>query len=508
MKALNWVNCMKHWDNRQIMKAIFTHMIFRLTPSWQLTWVLIAGLMGLVVEHVTSQFLIEVMTALCLLWGIGWLYRKEDLMRVFLVAVVMLIAFWLGVWRMTTATPAYNSVAFLPQEEIVLQGDVIDLQPREDYTRLVLTNIQYGHEKRVDRVTLTMRQAVTDWQVGDRMLFSCRASIPENVSYRHYLEAQDIYLTCSTNDDPVHLGRAVTPQAIAWRLRANFEQVVNARFSEPYATLLIGLYIGDVSFSQQWQDIFKITGISHIVAASGSNVSLTVLIVLGFLAAIGVRRQDSFWWLLFAILGFVVISGMSAPVVRAGVMGAMVLLGRVLGRGASMRNALLLTLCVMLLIKPLWLFYDIGFQLSVASTWGLLYLSNFFKRVFYAVPETLGLQEAISTTSAAFVATTPILILSFGQLSVLAPIANLLILPALPYTMFTGVFALILPAHPITIALPWLGLEWMLRMAELIGSLSIGLLAFDNIIVKIVFAISFICLNFVIYFKGQQWWRY
>lgn len=465
----------------------------KLTPSWQLTIPLSGALLGFIVGQLTGDFFIRASIVLIFSFLVAKLFTTKQLGSLLIVLLVSFGLFWLSIFRFDTVGPRYDSVYHLPQQEITVQGTIADYRGREDRTQLVLSHVMYGEDSRSDRLFLTINRPLADWQVGDRLSTTCKASIPQLGSYWNWLRAQGVYMTCSTYQDPIHLGRFITPTAVAWQLRANFESLVRSRFSEPYATLLTGLYIGDVFFSEQYQDIFKVTGISHIVAASGSNVTLTVVLMVGLLASFGIKRQDSLPWISLAILGFVVISGMSAPVVRAGIMGFLVLLGVTRGRKISMRNALLLAVVGMLFVKPLWLFHDIGFQLSVVSTWGLLVMTDFFKRTFSFVPEALGLQEAVSTTLAATLATAPIIILSFGQLSLISPVANLLVLPVLPYTLLTGAFTIALPELPALTSLPWLGLEWILRVSEALGALTVGFASFDTMIVRIIVSFVFVC---------------
>lgn len=470
----------------------------RFTPSWQMTVPLLGGFMGFVIGHLTDSFFISASAFLLFLFAISKSFVVRELAPLLVVLGISSVFFWGAIWRLDSIAPRYDSVALIPDWEISIQGTIVDYRGREDRTQLILNDIQYGEDARTDDLLLTLNRPLADWQVGDRLAVSCDASFPEEGSYANYLRAQGIYKTCETFEEPIYLSRAVTPAAIAWQLRENFNELVRSRLAEPHATLLTGLYIGDVYFSRQYSEIFKVTGISHIVAASGANVTLTVVLMIGLLAALGVRRQDMFPWILLSIFAFVVLSGMSAPVIRAGVMGVIVLLGITSGRKVSMRNALLLAVVGILFVKPLWLFYDVGFQLSVVSTWGLLAMSDYFKRLFSFVPELLGLQEALSTTMAATLATAPILILSFGQFSFLSPIANLLILPALPYILLSGAVVLILPELSFLTALPWLGLEWTLRISDFLSTLSVAHAQFDTMWVRLLVSFFFVCLMVLI----------
>lgn len=475
----------------------------RLTTSWQLTIPLAGAFLGFCVANLSDSIVLQATAALAALYATAQLFQK-DIPKLLAPFVFALLGFWLAVWRVNTIQPMSTSVIHLPQQEISLEATVADYRAKESSTQLILRNIKYGKEEREGGVLLTINKPLVNWKVGDRVRVSCKAKIPEDPGYAQYLAAQNIHLTCFTSDDMMYLGSTISPSALAWQLRTNFEAVVDRRFSEPYATLMTGLLIGDVIFSEDYQNAFKVIGISHMVAASGSNVTMTVGLVLALLASIGIRRQESGFFVALAILFFVILSGMSSAVIRAGLMGFVVLIGRTVGRTASMRNVLLLVVVGILFVRPLWLLHDVGFQLSVASTWGLLYLSPFFKRVFAFIPEAIGLQEALSTTLAATLATAPVMMFGFGQFSLVAPVANLLILPAIPYIITTGAAALAAPPMLLFTAAPWLGLEWILRVSEMLGSLSAGLLSFESPYMRTGLATLFVCATLSIYLKEQR----
>src|SRR5690606_36412266 len=128
--------------------------------------------------------------------------------------------------------------------------------------------------------------------------------------------------------------------------------------------------------------------------ASGYNVTLVTLVLFGMLTTVGVRRQKAFPLLLAGIFLYVFLAGSDPPVVRAGIMGALVLSGRFIGRSTQPTNMLLVTVSLMLLLEPRMLRDDVGFQLSVASTAGLLYFTSAFSAHFKFIPEAFGIREA------------------------------------------------------------------------------------------------------------------
>lgn len=93
----------------------------------------------------------------------------------------------------------------------------------------------------------------------------------------------------------------------------------------------------------------------------------------------------------------------------------------------------------MLVINPLLLFHDVGFQLSFLAVIGIIYLSSTFKRWLGFIPQKLTrLKEIITMTFAAQILTLPILVYNFGIISLAAPLTNVLILPFIYWIMIFG----------------------------------------------------------------------
>jgi competence protein ComEC len=131
-------------------------------------------------------------------------------------------------------------------------------------------------------------------------------------------------------------------------------------------------------------------------------------------------------------------TGASASVVRAALMGMLVLLGWWFGRSANTARALWLSLFFMTLWNPKLLYFDIGFQLSFAATLGLIYISPFMEKFTKRFPDPFGLTSGAATTIAALIATIPFSIIYFRQFSFVAPLSNMLTLPLVPLIMLSG----------------------------------------------------------------------
>ena len=246
---------------------------------------------------------------------------------------------------------------------------------------------------------------------------------------------------------------------------------------EPYAGLLNGLLLGTKGgLPPDVKEAFKITGLMHIVAVSGYNVTIVAAMLQSLLRPLPYRV--AIWGSLGAILAFVMLTGAPASVIRAGIMGALVIVAKSIGRRALALNALVAAAGLMILIKPTILLDDIGFQLSVAATLGLIMLSPTLQKRFQKIswhkwlPSSLW--EALEATLGAQALTIPIILYYFGRLSIISPLANVLVVPLVPWAMAAGFIGLVVGFlwQPLGGIVIWLGWGFLLLIIKLASHLA------------------------------------
>ncbi len=218
------------------------------------------------------------------------------------------------------------------------------------------------------------------------------------------------------------------------------------------AALLSGLTFGFQSdFSKDFKEQMSLSGTTHLVALSGYNIAILVFFVAQMLQGF-LSRRKTFYATVIIIFLFVVMVGAEASVVRAAIMGFLVLFAREAGRFYSFRNAITLAAAVMVVVNPTILVFDLGFQLSFVSLLGIVYaapaIKNFFGRFGKRTPVAhgrtiesesfLGWRENLTTTFAAQLAVAPFILMYFGQVSLTSLLANILILEFVPITMILG----------------------------------------------------------------------
>lgn len=234
---------------------------------------------------------------------------------------------------------------------------------------------------------------------------------------------------------------------------------------EPHASLAIGILLGvKRGMSREFYEQLVNTGTLHIVAASGYNVTVVAGVVLGVLGLV----LPKYIALGIAILGvglYVMLAGAGPTIVRAGVMGSLSMVGVMLGRMREARWLLWVTVWIMLMIKPA-LVRDVGFQLSVAATVGLLYVGETLKTQVLKFSNWTWIQEYLVPTLSATIATAPVLWWHFGRVSLIGVVVNMLILPVVPLIMLLA--ALTVVVSPIAYLL-YVPLWWMVWVIKLFG---------------------------------------
>ncbi len=228
-------------------------------------------------------------------------------------------------------------------------------------------------------------------------------------------------------------------------VRISLESNISQAFPEPHASYLRGLLVGVRStLPQSLKKAFAQTGTSHLIALSGYNVSI-----------IADNLNSLFGSFRFSILGiliFILATGASSSVVRAGIMGILALFARRYGHVFSASRALLIAVGIMVFVNPPILLGDIGFQLSVLATFGLIVLSGPIAKRLTWLPQRFGFREAASATLAAEIFTLPLILYYFGGFSIFAPVANILVLVTIPATMFFGFVAALMGYASSTLA--------------------------------------------------------
>ena len=202
---------------------------------------------------------------------------------------------------------------------------------------------------------------------------------------------------------------------------------------------LLGMKSG---LDKKLSEDLKTVGLTHIVVASGAHLSILVEIARKIFG-----RLSRFSGLLFSvlfILFFMCMVGWTSSILRAGVMAILTLASWYVGRKIAPLRLILIVMAFTLMLNPMFL-TSLGWLLSFASYAGIMLLGPSISKFFYGDKKPGFIASVILTTIAATLMTLPITLYYFGQVSIISLVANLVILPTLPYAMgltfFAGIFA-------------------------------------------------------------------
>lgn len=396
------------------------------------------------------------------------------------LALALLLFFALGFSRFLLALPGSagsDSLRFYHGQTLTLTGWVA-AEPEVTATKQRLT-VKIASPS--GKLLLNAAPA-KKFHYGDVLRFSCVLEKPWSggeFAYDKYLARYDIYTVCAPAFEIEETGaRAGNPaMAAILRFKENFSGLVGANLPEPQNALLQGILLGSRSSLPPYLlTDFNRVGLTHIIAVSGTNITIIAGIMLAILGFFGVGRKSSFTAITLGIIFFVLLTGASASVARAGIMGILALIAFNLGRLSRAANAIVLAAFLMVLYNPKILVFDLGFQLSFLSLLGLIFLQPILRQKLRFLPRFFALRDIIAATLAATIATAPLLLYEFGRLSLIAPLANILVLPIIPLLMILGMAASALTflfglAGQIIFWPIWLLLEYIIRVSSELSSL-------------------------------------
>lgn len=381
----------------------------------------------------------------------------------------------------------------IPFEKVEIEVEIIgEIDMREDEQKLTVKS-KYGK-------ILVTTSIYKEFVYGDRLLLKGNLEEPgedEEFSYKDYLARYKIWSIMKSPQIEIieHAGISFKGQIYKWK--NILQNHINKIFFEPEASFASGLLLGSrKSMPQEIADDFKSVGLTHIVAISGYNISLVIALIFSIFSFVGMKKR--IFLSIFCIFVFVILVGASAAVIRAGFMGSLTLLGLYSGRKSQVLFALLWTCLVMVFLNPKILVYDLGFQLSFLSTFAIIAIVPVLDE---KIPQfNKFFREAFLLSLSAQIMTFPLMLLNFGQVSLISPVANIFVAPFIPFAMLFS--ALALPFGKIFAVFANFHLDAILLIAKVFASFPLLVnLKISGPILTLIY--SFICLYLFIFYKSK-----
>lgn len=245
---------------------------------------------------------------------------------------------------------------------------------------------------------------------------------------------------------------------------------------QPQVDLALGFLAGEKrSLPEDLLEALRLVGLTHIIVASGYNLTILVRLSRRLLA-----RHSKFAALsgsLALVSGFILITGLSPSMSRAGIVTGLSLLAWFYGRNFHPLVLLLVAAAMTVLIDPSYVWGDAGWLLSFSAFAGVLIAAPLLNKYFFGDEKPGILRQIIIETTSAQILTLPVIVYMFGQYSLVALLANVLVLPLIPLVMLltfiAGLGAII--QLPFSDWLGWLAeliLGYMIAVVKLLAGLS------------------------------------
>jgi competence protein ComEC len=389
------------------------------------------------------------------------------------VAAFCVLVFALGIWRTENRLGDLDNLN-LDGKSFSGKAIVAKEPVQNDSFQSVIVKLENGTK------ALINANQFEKIKYGDELNLQCILKIPENkddsFDYRMYLAKDRIYYLCqNAKMEMTGENRGNKIYSFVLNLKNRMVENINKVIPYPYSALGNGLIFGGSSeLPEALKTNFSRTGMTHIIAVSGYNVTIIAEYLILFGIWIGLWRKQAFWFALIGIIVFVAMTGFPSSAVRAGVMGGLLLWAMKNGRLANSWNAIIFAAAIMLLLNPMLLRFDIGFQLSFMATIGIVSFSSFWEKYLVKKHQALGFTEIFFLSLSAQIFVVPIIIYNFHTLSLVSLAANLLILPLVPLSMLlvflTAVGGFIFP--PLSLVFAWLTYLPLRYQIEIINRLA------------------------------------
>lgn len=416
------------------------------------TWVLTMACGGVVLGVAAAQWVAPTMwySVAWLIAGLGLLAAVLIRPRRGLLAVALIAGLLIGAWRGAQEQMQLTLYDPVRGQAVAMRGvvlDDVDVGKRGEMIMRLGGLESRGKSLPGQLWVITQQKAAV--QRGDTVVFEGKLA--------------DGFGSFAASVKNAKLLQVIRPQPSdpALALRDGFAAKVREVVSEPEASLGIGYVVGQRrALPDELDKALKIAGLTHIVVASGYNLTILVRFAKRWFEKVSRYLVGAVSAALIA--GFIAITGLSPSMVRAGLVSSLGLWAWYVGRKFHPVTLLLVAASATLLWQPEYAWGDLGWELSFAAFAGVMLVAPLIHAYFWGQDTASPWRQVLIETFAAQLVTAPIIVVAFGTLSLIAPLSNMLILPFVPLAMaLTGAAGMV---HWLVPSLGMIGLpaQWLL----------------------------------------------
>ena len=368
-----------------------------------------------------------------------------------------------------------------------------------DKTKFVLGNLGI-------LATSQMRITVS---YGDKVSVTGIIKHPENFmtdtdrefDYVNYLAVHDIYGLMNVSQIEIldHHQKSIFVENL-FLIKKYFVTEIKNLFPKSEAGLFAGIIIGEKSLlPKEVLSDFQIAGLTHMIVLSGYNITIVATSIITLLAYCGFAYRSRRIGAMIAIPVFLIMTGLGASSVRAGIMSMIVFLLQITTRPAHNLRIILYTAGIMIFLNPRILLHDPGFHMSFLAFIGLVYVTPVLENIFKT-------QNLIIETLSVQIFVMPYILWMNGRVSLLLLVSNILTVPLVPIIMGTGFCVVMIglisyPMGALLVTPIKFGLSYVILIAHRVASIK------GAVFVIPPFGLGIIILTYLAMITYLVWWN-
>jgi len=329
--------------------------------------------------------------------------------------------------------------------------------------------------------------------------------------YKSYLLSKNIYIKSYINYfDILSKEKPNLYRETLSNIRNYFLDTINKIYTKEEWVFLWGILVW--AREEMWKDLkkdFNNSWLTHFIAVSGFNITILIIFFSYLFSYFPIILRVVF--ITFFIISFTILVWDSVSVIRATIMWLVWYYIMMSGREWNALSIILFTAVIIILFSPLSLNYDVSLHLSFLAVIWIIYTQKFWNRTFKFLPNILAIRESFVLTISALTFALPIIIFNFGQISLLSPLANILVAWTIPIAMLFWFLSImsyfVFPILWVIIwYFTWILLKWDILIVHLFGQSSWAIVHFDFWVLKNYFELLYflIVIFLVMYFKSEE----
>ncbi|MGH2568302.1 MAG: DNA internalization-related competence protein ComEC/Rec2, partial [Bacteroidota bacterium] len=317
--------------------------------------------------------------------------------------------------------------------------------PRNPAERRVLVH----GSKKVFQAVLEKLQVGTAVRVVGVLEEYPRPRNPGDFDYGRYLELNDVHGVVAVRDSSqlvvMNLSGEASFHSVLSGVRNSLLSLVERMHNDRTSAFLRGILLADRSkIAADVKQAFVDTGTIHVLAVSGLHVGIVAVVFYGFFGLLRLSRRAVVYATMLGLLGYMLLTGSPPSVVRATIMALVLLSGNLFERKIDVYQSLGVAAILLLLWDTNNLF-NVGFQLSFSAVFSIVYLYPIFVKILHRIPERFEevkllnpVLKLFAVSLAAQLGTLPFTAFYFDRISVVALLANLVVVPIIGFNVMLG----------------------------------------------------------------------